>query len=436
MKKLMLLVLVCISSIHFALSQSVADKVKEKAKDKTKSRVENKTDETIDKGLDGIENGIKSLFKKKKKKETKKEEAKDGEETVDEKKDATAKKNSDTTTQKTAKSLAVYSKFDFIAGEKIIVSEDFERLNIGDFPAEWNSNASGEIVTVDGKEGKWLNLAKNGSFIPEYFKTLDENFTLEFDAGLIGNPGNNYSGFGINFNTDKDKLMEILFAKGSYLYLHPGAALASIKIDALNSDNVIENDVAMPQWDENGERFVHISIWRQKGRIRVYMNESKIIDIPRFFIEKEPYSFSFFRRFFEDCQVVFTNVKYAIGKPDTRSKLFTEGKFVTTGILFEFQKANVKPESYGILKEIATALKENPTAKIKIIGHTSNDGDASANLTLSKERAIAVKQTLATEFGIDANQLSTDGKGGAEPIDTSNTPIGKANNRRVEFIKL
>jgi outer membrane protein OmpA-like peptidoglycan-associated protein len=134
--------------------------------------------------------------------------------------------------------------------------------------------------------------------------------------------------------------------------------------------------------------------------------------------------------------VVFTNVKYAIGKPDTRSKLFTEGKFVTTGILFEFQKANVKPESYGILKEIATALKENPTAKIKIIGHTSNDGDASANLALSKERAIAVKQTLATEFGIDANQLSTDGKGGAEPIDTSNTPIGKANNRRVEFIKL
>jgi OmpA-OmpF porin, OOP family len=116
--------------------------------------------------------------------------------------------------------------------------------------------------------------------------------------------------------------------------------------------------------------------------------------------------------------------------------LITEGKFSTTGILFDFQKTTVKPESYGVIKEIATALKENPTVKINIIGHTSNDGEANANLVLSKQRAVAVKQVLISEFGIEANRMETDGKGGAEPVDKSGTAAGKANNRRVEFIKL
>ncbi|HNF29787.1 MAG TPA: OmpA family protein, partial [Chitinophagaceae bacterium] len=137
-----------------------------------------------------------------------------------------------------------------------------------------------------------------------------------------------------------------------------------------------------------------------------------------------------------DGSAFLANLRVAEGLPDTRNKLITEGKFVTNGILFEFQKAEVKPESYAVIKEIATVLKENPTIKIKITGHTSNDGDANANLTLSKQRAAAVQSVLTNEFGIDASRMQTDGKGGSEPVDTTNTPTGKANNRRVEFIKL
>ena len=59
--------------------------------------------------------------------------------------------------------------------------EDFSQDSIGDFPAKWNTNAAGEIVTVAGKPGRWLKLTRAGTFIPELTPTLPDNFTLEFD---------------------------------------------------------------------------------------------------------------------------------------------------------------------------------------------------------------------------------------------------------------
>ena len=84
----------------------------------------------------------------------------------------------------------------------------------------------------------------------------------------------------------------------------------------------------------------------------------------------------------------------------------------------------------------AKVLSENPDVKVKIVGHTDSDGDDKSNLDLSKRRADAVKSALAKDFSIDAARLETDGKGESQPADKNNTETGKANNRRVEFIKL
>ena len=71
---------------------------------------------------------------------------------------------------------------------------------------------------------------------------------------------------------------------------------------------------------------------------------------------------------------LISNLKLAVGAPDTRNKLITEGRFSTSGILFDSGSDRIKPESYGVLKDIATVLKENPAVKVKIIGHTDSDG--------------------------------------------------------------
>ena len=73
---------------------------------------------------------------------------------------------------------------------------------------------------------------------------------------------------------------------------------------------------------------------------------------------------------------------------------------------------------------------------MKIVGHTDADGKDADNLDLSKRRATSVKESLAKEFGIEESRMETDGKGESEPIDKNDTPAGKANNRRVEFIKI
>jgi outer membrane protein OmpA-like peptidoglycan-associated protein len=131
-----------------------------------------------------------------------------------------------------------------------------------------------------------------------------------------------------------------------------------------------------------------------------------------------------------------SNIRIAVGAPDMRNKLMTEGKLVTYGIYFDVNKDVVKPESHGTLKEIAAILNEVPDVKVKILGHTDSDGQDAANLDLSKRRAASVKAELAKSFGVNADRLETDGMGETQPVAPNDTPVNKALNRRVEFVKL
>ncbi|MBK8673929.1 MAG: OmpA family protein [Bacteroidetes bacterium] len=94
----------------------------------------------------------------------------------------------------------------------------------------------------------------------------------------------------------------------------------------------------------------------------------------------------------------------AVGAPDTRNKLITEGKYSTTGILFDVNSDKIKPESFGTLKDIAAVLSENPDVKIKIIGHTDSDGEDAKNLELSKNSRIS-KIALNKDFGISLDAI-------------------------------
>jgi len=133
---------------------------------------------------------------------------------------------------------------------------------------------------------------------------------------------------------------------------------------------------------------------------------------------------------------MITNLKITTAAPDTRSKLITEGKLITYGITFDVNKADIKPESYGALNDIASVLKDNPVVKVKISGHTDSDGDDALNLDLSKRRAESVKNELSSKFGIDASRMQTEGAGESKPVTPNDTPANKAMNRRVEFIKI
>jgi len=89
----------------------------------------------------------------------------------------------------------------------------------------------------------------------------------------------------------------------------------------------------------------------------------------------------------------------------------------------------------GIINKIAEMMNEHPELKFSIEGHTDNDGDLDANQKLSEDRAATVKNKLES-MGISADRMSSKGFGESNPIATNNTAEGKANNRRVEFVKI
>ncbi|MDH3711798.1 MAG: OmpA family protein, partial [Cyclobacteriaceae bacterium] len=134
-------------------------------------------------------------------------------------------------------------------------------------------------------------------------------------------------------------------------------------------------------------------------------------------------------------QLFIRNLKISEGGLDLRSQLLTEGKVSTNGIRFDVNSATIKPESYGVIRQIALAMGESDM-RINIIGHTDSDGDDSSNQELSEKRAEAVKQALTRDFKIDASRMTVGGKGESQPVAENSSPEGKAANRRVEFVTL
>jgi OmpA-OmpF porin, OOP family len=348
-----------------------------------------------------------------------------------------AQNENDTTTAQQGKpTMQTYSKFDFVPGEKVVLFSDFTETAVGDFPPNWNTNASGEVVTINLYPGSWFKMTGEGCVALEDGIKLPENYTIEYD--VICQPveeGNTAPEFGFYlYSAQNPKDMN---EGGAVPGLNGGIKMTfgyRATYSAYNEEGYTIDGTKDEAVMEPGKKY-HLSFWIQKTRLRVYLDQVKIFDLPKVF--KAGFQGNQMRfELWESAYPMITNFRVAAGLPDMRNKLITEGKLVSYGIYFDVNKADVKPESYGTLKGIADVLKENPTVRVKIVGYTDSDGADAANLDLSKRRSAAVKVELTDTFGIDASRLETDGMGEAKPVAPNDSPSNKALNRRVEFIKL
>ncbi|MBM4141619.1 MAG: OmpA family protein [Nitrospira sp.] len=117
------------------------------------------------------------------------------------------------------------------------------------------------------------------------------------------------------------------------------------------------------------------------------------------------------------------------------SDIQTRGHASVYGIHFDFDKANIKPESEPAIKEIAKLLQENKGLKLYVIGHTDNVGTIDYNMKLSKLRADAVMKELVTKYKISSERLKAFGVGSLAPVTSNKTDDGRAQNRRVELVE-
>ena len=124
----------------------------------------------------------------------------------------------------------------------------------------------------------------------------------------------------------------------------------------------------------------------------------------------------------------------SVSATEMSKSMMATGRVALYGILFDTGKADVKSESKLALDEIAKLLKAEPALKLRVVGHTDNQGALDSNIALSKRRAEAVNAALVAQHGISAARLSAFGVADLAPVASNTNEEGRAKNRRVELV--
>jgi OOP family OmpA-OmpF porin len=124
----------------------------------------------------------------------------------------------------------------------------------------------------------------------------------------------------------------------------------------------------------------------------------------------------------------------SVSAADMSNAIASTGRIALYGILFDTGNASLKAESVPALEEIAKLMKSNTSLKLRVVGHTDNQGALDSNIALSKRRAEAVTAALASTYGIAAQRLSAFGVADLAPVASNSAEEGRAKNRRVELV--
>ncbi|MCP5063672.1 MAG: OmpA family protein [Ignavibacteriae bacterium] len=375
--------------------------VLEKVKKKANKTIEKNIDEQINKTVDGAEKEIKkeSSMEKDKSKNKNNESIENSD------------KEMENTIDGTEKKMKIWRKYDFVSGDKIIFADDLIGEQVGEFPSKWDL-VYGNAETVKFGDLSVIGfMQKQTKVIPFMDKEdyLPEVFTIEFDFYYYGKYNEAY-------------------------VLHFDNSVPEINIRTHRVS--MKNFVGEPGDGAKDTGWHHFALSFNKRALKAYYDQTRVLNVPR--LKTKPTSFSISALssgIKKGDPAIIKNIRVAEGGVKLYDRVLSEGKFVTRGILFDVNKASIKPESMGAINNIVKMLQEHSVLNFSIEGHTDSDGEDDYNQILSEERAESVKNMLVS-LGIDSSRLSIKGFGESVPVDKNTDTEGKANNRRVEFVKI
>jgi OmpA-OmpF porin, OOP family len=312
-------------------------------------------------------------------------------------------------------------KADFVPGEKTIFFDDFTDMGPGDAPPHFKTRGAAPELREAGTV-RQLTATANGALTPN-LKELPKNFTYEAEVKF--DIPNGRAGLNVLFLNKEREALTLVFS------LQPSGE-ASVVLSQ-----------KVPKYAEFGRKPVKVNLaqpvalalWVQDGRLRAFVNGEKQLDFNQ--IDVLPVDRVELQASITGSgpAVGYRSVRFAESAPDFSQLIMASGRYVSHAILFDTGSDRLKPESAAPIQAVARSLESNPGLKLLIEGHTDSAGAAAANLELSARRAEAVKSVLVAQFGVDAGRLTTNGLGSTKPLDSNDTPQGRAQNRRVEFVK-
>jgi len=408
MRKLFFVSAMAFLFVSASISYAGFDLLK-KVQEKVERKVDQEVDKSIDKGIDETEKAVKGEGD---------ESAGESSGSQTQSTEKKGKKESSSSSGTSQQQLKAWSKYDFVPGDEIIFVDDLAGEENGEFPSRWDLHRGNVEIAEYGGENV-INFAtvqpcdivplmtQEGDYLPE-------KFTLEFDAY--------FSEFCTTFYV---RFWDVVNQKPPKSIPQITIRATDVSVGGFGSTNLTKRDY--PFWE-------HIAISVNTRALKVYFGEKRVTNIPN--LRAEPMGLTLSSR---QChagnQALIKNIRMAKGSKKLYDRIVADGKFVTRGILFDVNKATIRPESMGVINKIVKMMKAHEDLKLRIEGHTDSDGEKSSNQKLSEDRAAAVKDVLV-ESGIESSRLKTKGFGESKPVDDNSTPEGKGNNRRVEFVKI
>ncbi|WP_299524039.1 OmpA family protein [uncultured Lutibacter sp.] len=397
------------------LKEKAEKKIEQEADKRAEKRVNKKIDKEFDKAEDVLDG-----------KDKEKKEENEGNSNKNEK-DANNSnnpnnQNTDGNTPQTNTPNVVWNKFDYVPGDTVLFedgpSSDEEN---GEFPSRWDLyKGNAEIGNVDGENV--IMFISNQSYIIPYLKNSNEDylpevFTLELDVWFPKG------------STTRNRLWIFLCDKKNNSQRTEDLCVMPHGLEFMDSDKSYPGTENIGWSNETVGSWKHISMAYTKGKFKAYFNDTRLINVPH--LEINPSGITIEA---DSDQIYIKNIRIAKGGVKYYDRVLSEGKIIVNGIKFDVNKATLKPESMGPINEIYKLMVDNPTVNFSVEGHTDSDGDDASNMTLSQARGKAVMDKLIS-LGIASNRLKSTGFGESKPIGENGTPEGKANNRRVEFVK-
>lgn len=307
--------------------------------------------------------------------------------------------------------------YDFVPGTRPIFVDDFSRDDVGDFPRRLELiDGNMEVAELEAG-GRMLRVTSwPGRFSIALPEQLPERFTVEFDA-TPGYNGNwtvfrfaDGAGDDVRFRNYAEKGQGGVFGRA-----HQSQGQTASRIGA-------------------GQTY-RGRIMADGRYVKVYMNDTRVANIPNADLGRSN-KITVEIPGKEDAPAFVGNISVMAGGKKLYDALAEKGRVATQGIYFDTGSDRVRPESSPTLKEIGAMLREHPDLRLAIEGHTDDAGAAAANLTLSQQRAAAVKAALVSTYGVAADRLTARGLGQTKPAAPNTTPEGRRQNRRVELVRM
>ncbi len=385
---------------------------------KVQREAEKKANKEIDKGIENAMDPEQAEKEKQEKEKQQQAQDKDQEQDQNQEADKTNEDQDD----KNAPPELIWASYDFVPGDEVFFEDDLAGEENGEFPSRWDIY-SGNVENAQ-LGGENVIMFRENSFIVPFLENpetayLPEVFTFEFDCYF--NKGETHHHCNVLFY---DKLNQ----------RPPGISELAVYVNRA-SMGTFEGKYPSSGKIQKDEGWRHVAISFNKRSMKIYIDDSRVINIPNLKIKPIGISIWGMYNHYTDKFSYIKNIRLAKGGTKLYDRMMQDGKIVATGVRFDVGKATLKPESMGIINTIAKMMNEHPELNLSIEGHTDSDGDTDANQKLSEARAKTVMDQLVS-MGISADRMSTKGFGESNPAGPNNTSEGKANNRRVEFVRI